>query len=216
VFTIPLAALVMGSVAMAATGSQLPEPVQKWIARVTGISLKHAPKPGQIMARPPAAPKTSQEAAPSMAPNFDFPAVEAPPLQSVVPAMKAPEPLVQMIPPAIASSRAAVVPDRQQAVAGESPITEAEFERYRLAHEAHFIKKDPAAALAAWTDYLAHAPSGRLAVEARYNQALCLLKLGRIKEARQALAPFVSGTFGAYRQKEAQTLVASMVVDAGR
>ena len=98
---------------------------------------------------------------------------------------------------------------------GDTPVGEVEFERYRVAHEAHFILKDPAAALAAWSDYLAHSPTGRLAVEARYNRALCLLRLGRIGEARAALQPFVAGAYGAYRQKEARNLVATLDADAG-
>jgi hypothetical protein len=108
------------------------------------------------------------------------------------------------------------LPDKAHLVAGDSLITEAEFERYRVAHDAHFVRKDPSAALAAWSDYLAHAPSGRLAVEARYNQALCLLKLGRKGEARRALLPFVSGAFGSYRKQEARTLIATLDADAGR
>ena len=105
--------------------------------------------------------------------------------------------------------------DKPRALPGEEPVSEEEFRRYRIAHEAHFNRKDPTAALAAWSDYLAHSPTGRLAVEARYNRALCLLKLGKIHEARTALAPFTAGAFGAYRQREAQTLIATLNADAG-
>jgi TolA-binding protein len=107
-------------------------------------------------------------------------------------------------------------PEKPKRMPGDTPITEAEFERYRLAHEAHFVKKDYALALVAWSDYLAHSPSGRLVVEARYNQALCLLKLRRVEEAKAALGPFVSGVYGSYRRGEAEQVLATLIADAGR
>ena len=61
-------------------------------------------------------------------------------------------------------------------------------------------------ALSGWNAYLQAAPGGRLATEARYNRAICLLRLGRDAEARQALEPFASGKFG-YRQNEARELL---------
>jgi hypothetical protein len=77
---------------------------------------------------------------------------------------------------------------------------------YRLAHEAHFTSHDCARALLGWNAYLQAAPNGRLATEARYNRAICLLRLGRDAEARHALAPFASGKMG-YRQNEARELL---------
>jgi hypothetical protein len=77
---------------------------------------------------------------------------------------------------------------------------------YRLAHEAHFARQDYTAALAGWDAYLRAAPGGRLATEARYNRAICLLRLGRDAEARRALEPFASGFMG-YRQNEARELL---------
>jgi hypothetical protein len=77
---------------------------------------------------------------------------------------------------------------------------------YRLAHEAHFASHDYARALAGWDAYLRAAPNGRLATEARYNRAICLLRLGRDTDARQALEPFASGKIG-YRQNEARQLL---------
>jgi hypothetical protein len=80
-------------------------------------------------------------------------------------------------------------------------------ELYREAHAAHFVLKDPAAALAAWDRYLAAAPNGAFAVEARYNRAIALVRLGRTAEAAQALRPFAAGDYGAYRKVEAQRLL---------
>ena len=80
---------------------------------------------------------------------------------------------------------------------------------YRRAHELHFHGGDPAAALAAWDAYLAAEPDGRFAVDARYNRALMLVRLGRYGEARAALAPYARGEVSpaGYRQAEAEQLV---------
>jgi TolA-binding protein len=87
---------------------------------------------------------------------------------------------------------------------------ERELSLYRAAHRAHFIDRDFAAALSGWSDYLSKVPSGRFALEARYNRALCLVQLGRKSEARTALEPFARGAFGAYRQREARELLQAL------
>jgi hypothetical protein len=78
---------------------------------------------------------------------------------------------------------------------------------YRRAHQAHFVDRRYAAALAAWDRYLALPRPGRLALEARYNRALALYRLGRRAEAAQALQPFADGDYGPYRQSEARALL---------
>jgi hypothetical protein len=80
---------------------------------------------------------------------------------------------------------------------------------YRAAHELHFHGDDVAAALAAWDAYLAVSPHGAFAIEARYNRALCLVKLGRLAEARDGLAPFAAGDVApaGYRRDEAARLI---------
>jgi hypothetical protein len=80
---------------------------------------------------------------------------------------------------------------------------------YRAAHQLHFHGKDPGAALAAWDDYLASSPSGRFAIEARYNRAMSLVRLRRYRDAITALQPFARGEImpSGYRQVEAQRLV---------
>jgi hypothetical protein len=81
---------------------------------------------------------------------------------------------------------------------------------YRAAHRAHFEAHDPAAALRAWDEYLAAAPRGRFSVEARYNRALCLVRLGRREPARAALGPFARGAYGEYRRREAEELLEAL------
>ncbi|HVV84069.1 MAG TPA: hypothetical protein VHE35_13430 [Kofleriaceae bacterium] len=83
--------------------------------------------------------------------------------------------------------------------------------RFRRADELH-VRGADADALAAWDDYLAAYPTSPLAVEARYNRALVLVRLRRWDEARLALAPFVAGrvTPPGYRQAEATALVGAI------
>jgi TolA-binding protein len=80
---------------------------------------------------------------------------------------------------------------------------------YERAHELHFRGDAPAAALVAWNAYLAAAPDGTFAIEARYNRALCLVKLGRLAEARTALEPYARGDVvpAGYRQSDAAHLI---------
>jgi hypothetical protein len=78
---------------------------------------------------------------------------------------------------------------------------------YAAAHRAHFVEKDPARALVAWDAYLAAYPRGRYVLEARYNRALDLVRLGRNDEARTALEPFARGEMNGYRQREARAIL---------
>jgi hypothetical protein len=75
------------------------------------------------------------------------------------------------------------------------------------------VARDPSAALEAWDAYLAAFPQGQFSLEARYNRALSLVRLGRMIDARTALAPFADGRFGGYRQREARELMGA--IDAG-
>jgi hypothetical protein len=77
---------------------------------------------------------------------------------------------------------------------------------YGEAHDAHFVRRDYAAALAAWDRYLA-LPPGPLTVEARYNRAMALVRLQRRAEAAEALQPFAAGHYGGYRREEARALL---------
>jgi hypothetical protein len=81
---------------------------------------------------------------------------------------------------------------------------------YARAHELHFVARDREAALRAWDDYLARAPLQVMRIEAEYNRALCLVRLGRNEEALRELAPFADGTHGAYRRRESAALVRAL------
>jgi len=81
---------------------------------------------------------------------------------------------------------------------------DAESRAYGRAHEAHFVARDPRSALAAWDRYLAAYPRGAFAPEARFNRALCLVRLGRDDAAREALRPIAAGR---YRASEATALI---------
>ena len=88
-----------------------------------------------------------------------------------------------------------------------TPTLDAESRAYQRAHEAHFGADEPRAALAAWNRYLAAYPRGTFAPEARYNRALCLLRLGHKEAGVAALRPFARGSYGDYRRREATTLI---------
>lgn len=78
---------------------------------------------------------------------------------------------------------------------------------YREAHRAHFDRHDCQAAVLGWERYLAEAPQGRFTLEARYNRALCLVRIGRHREAAAALTPFAEGFYGDYRRADARALL---------
>lgn len=93
-----------------------------------------------------------------------------------------------------------------RAVAVRSPTSD-EDAHYASAHTAHFEARDWPRALEGWNAYLYAHPSGRFAPEARYNRALCLLRLGQLAKGREALAPFADGREGGYRRAEASKLL---------
>lgn len=82
---------------------------------------------------------------------------------------------------------------------------------YRVAHNAHFRSRDFVAALRGWNAYLNAYPRGTFAVEARYNRAICLVRLDQKDEARRALSPFAKGEVAhGYRQAEAKKLLEAL------
>ncbi|MFK7984472.1 MAG: tol-pal system YbgF family protein [Sandaracinaceae bacterium] len=69
-----------------------------------------------------------------------------------------------------------------------TPPPAAERLAFERAHRAQFEARDYLGALSAWTTYLRAYPTGRLLPEARFNRAVCLLRLQRFQQAEEALA----------------------------
>lgn len=125
-------------------------------------------------------------------------------------------PLVDRKPEKVPSERIApsaadeVAPTPIEADAADDEKEARELQLYRTAHRAHFEGGNPAKAMSAWDAYLGFAPSGTFALEARYNRAICLVRMGRKGEARVALSPFAQGVYSGYRKNEATLLLAEL------
>jgi TolA-binding protein len=156
----------------------------------SGVETVPLPGPGL-------APAPQVSAGPRLAPSVAAPSA-APTAEEPPPAPPAPRPSAAVTAPASAA-----------------PTVSAEEERlYAEAHRAHFEARDYPRALAAWDAYLAGHPAGRLAPEARYNRALCLVRLGRRGEAQTALEAFARGDYGSYRRAESTRLLEALSGDA--
>jgi hypothetical protein len=149
---------------------------------------------GQRAQEPPPEPPAQPE--PPVAP----PSAAPPPGPVVAPAASRPAPTPKR------RAAGAPTPPAAPSVAPADPAEEL----YRVAHRAHFVDRDPAAALAAWDRYLAAAPRSRFVPEASYNRAITLVRLGRRDEALSALRRFAEAPAGSYRQREAAALVAAL------
>jgi hypothetical protein len=181
-FVLPIAACLAAGTAWAGATGKLPAVFHAITEAVTGSAKPAEPAPKRAPVVRNAVPAPAAAPAPALPPSVVEPAVEPEP----------PKPS-KAEPPKPAPSSSGAFLDRDG-------------DLYRLAHEAHFTGHDYGRALPAWEAYLRAAPSGRLATEARYNRAICLLRLGRTEEARTALKPFALGALG-YRQSEAQQLL---------
>jgi hypothetical protein len=187
-FVLPLAACLAAGTAWGAATGRLPAMFHAIGQAVSYTAKAPEPKPASL---PPAA-SVVDAPEPSEAPP-------APPEPS-----KASEPATPRVDTA-ASAKPAPTP----ALSSSAAFKDTDGDLYRLAHEAHFTEQDYARALSGWEAYLHAAPGGRLSTEARYNRAICLLRLGRDAEARRALEPFASGKMG-YRQNEARQLLGEL------
>jgi len=185
-FVLPIAACLAGGTAWGAATGRLPA-VFHAISQAVSYTAK-APEPKQT-------PPSSTPSLPP-APATPEPAVAPPGAPEPEKTSQAEPPRTQ---PLVSAKPAA-------SLAASAAFQDTDGDLYRLAHEAHFTSHDYARALSGWEQYLRAAPRGRLATEARYNRAICLLRLGRDAEARRALEPFASGKMG-YRQNEAQQLL---------
>jgi hypothetical protein len=201
-FAVPLAAALVGSFAWAAVEGKLP----------VSITARETAAPPTQMGDTAKPPVHGSDVAPVEAPGSSSSALEA-----AVPTL--PESGSSAPPPATARAPAAVATaargPRAMAVAASPPMPpppseNGEVTLYTRAHRLHFVDKNPGAALTAWDAYLRAFPRGRLALESRYNRALCLVRLNRRDEAAAALAGFAKGAYGGYRQAEARALLNAM------
>jgi hypothetical protein len=199
---VPLAATFALSTAWAAATGRLPALLARF--QRAPPAVEHPPVAGFHA--------SSHEEADTAAPVLaaQDPANDAPTApQTASPALSRPQ--AQSAPQALATLPSRHVtrptPTKEPTDAMASATSNAEESLYAEAHTAHFVAHDAPAALRAWDTYLAAYPSGRLALEARYNRALTLVRLGRVAEARTALAPFAQGPIGGYRQSEARALL---------
>ena len=189
-FILPIAACLAAGTAWGAATGRLPAMFHA-VGQLVGYSSKpHQTSEPKANARGSIGnPKATSAAEPAVPP----------------PVVAAPAPVAET-PPAPAKAEAAPSAKATPSLSSSAAFQDTDGDLYRLAHEAHFTSHDYARALTGWNAYLQAAPNGRLATEARYNRAICLLRLGRDAEARQALEPFASGKMG-YRQHEARELL---------
>jgi len=181
-FVLPIAACLAAGTAWGTATGRLPEAFRA----LREVVYPNAKPPEARPSKPVT--KRAPAALPSAAEPAPLPLPEAP----VEP------------PPAASAPASALRP--APSTSSSAAFQDTDGDLYRLAHDAHFKSHDYARALSAWEAYLRAAPGGRLATEARYNRAICLLRLGRDAEARRALQPFATGMLG-YRQSEAQQLL---------
>jgi len=212
-FVLPLVAVFVASAAFAASQPELRAAISTRLEQLLGVP--HTPReaaPGRQplpAASAFAAKRTSEAVVPPAAAPEATPGADA----------AAPIPIDSL--PLAQTSRdspSTVLPatPRRDLKAVAAPATtppadeQAELEAYRTAHRVHFDGGSPAASLAAWNRYLDDFPGGSFADDARFNRALCLIRLGRHAEARTALAPFAAAPAGSYRQTEAASLLRSL------
>ena len=203
-FALPLVAVLAASAAFAASEPALRAAVRAGFATLLGDAA--APLPARRPHRPASAanplpptpigaPATSVDGESTLEGQAPI-AIESLPL--ALPASSGPG----------AARPGAFRPAVEAAAAPPAPNdADAQLDAYRAAHRAHFDGGSPAASLAAWDRYLADFPAGSFADDARFNRALCLIRLGRIAEARWALTPFAAVPPGSYRQTEATALL---------
>jgi TolA-binding protein len=239
-WVLPLAAVLTAGSALAASTGQIERAVQvmsEWLGgeRAADGPSEAKPRARKVRSREqPArdrpAPATTVAPAPQQPPE---PTVSPAPALSPAPAPAPAPALVPVRAPRNTVGKSerkqgADAPAGREDASASSPATDGEpsaaaeaveptktinpdLARYREAHRMHFRERDFWAALRAWESYLSSYPEGTFAVEARYNRAICLVRLGRKEEARRALAPFASGEVArGYRKTEASELLEAL------
>jgi TolA-binding protein len=217
---IPIAAvLAFTTAALARWGS---------LGSVRALLTGAAPTPAVVAPMPASAPAPATEPgiAPEPTPEPEAAPTPTPTATATVTATVATEPapgaarssprthalpvaVASSLPPVTGSDTAQPAPPAAASPAAAAPSDD-DADAYGRAHRLHFDSSDPAAALAAWDDYLARFPAGRFAPDARYNRAIDLIKLRRYGEARIGLQPFADGALGGYHRDDARALLRSI------
>lgn len=187
----PIAAVLVATTAWAASTGRLG-------AAVRGVKNLFSPAEPTVALSAPPPPTVATQPPPPEQPREEAPAPPAPEPEPP------PPPVVSAPPP----PRPSVVAPPKVADADVDDASSVDITLYKHAHRLHFVDKSYGAALDAWDEYLRGSPGGAFVIEARYNRAICLVKLGRKAEARIALQPFADGKVGGgYRRDEAAKLL---------
>lgn len=197
-FVLALAATLAASAAFAATQPAVRAAVHRGVQALFGAGPA-----------PSSSPRNVRSAVATAAPSVAAPATQ-PPEPKLAPLAPNDLPVERGPSSAPSQLRAAPSVSPRSPVASSSAAFDAQVESYRQAHRTHFGGAAPATALAAWDEHLRTYPNGSFATDARFNRALCLLRLGRHDEARAALRPFAEAPVGSYRQQEAASLLLSL------
>jgi hypothetical protein len=188
-FVLPIAASFAAATAWGTVSGRAPE-IARNVVQALGLSLDTPPPPP-----PPQRPRRGNKAAPAPSSRAEEPPKPIEPLPEPAPA------------PTTAEAPAPASPRPANSGQGGARELDLAHELYRSAHRAHFGEQNCGRAVQAWSAYLRAAPRGRFAPEARYNRALCWVRLGERDLARSALGPFARGQYGTYRQRDAQALI---------
>jgi TolA-binding protein len=193
---VPALALLGGGTALAAATGKLPQIVEAAIAVLTGeAELEETPsETGANKLASTGTPNDTPEVTP---PEVDE-AEEAEPIGEEAEASEET--------PGRAGTGAALL-HKPKADGAPEPALDPSLEVYRAAHEAHFKNGDCEGAVRGYRKYLRDAPSGTFFLEAKYNLGVCLARLGRTQEARDALTPFAEGKYGDYRKSQSKKLL---------
>jgi hypothetical protein len=211
---LPLAALLVASTAWAASTGRLRGSL-RWVAAALAPAAAEAPARGGLGAAATPAARAVVEATAALAPSGSndpnaSDAATAPPSDPATATPSASPGAASVAAPPVKATASGAPSGAAPSASGESAEETRARALYSAAHHAHFASQDWGAALAGWDRYLAAAPRGAFAAEARYNRALCLVRLGRVGEARTALEPFAGGAFGEYRRAEASKLLEAL------
>ena len=213
-FLAPIAATF---IAASAYGSATGKTHEAMLVLVRALGIHRSEAPATVLPRrssaTPAAKAALAPTPPATPAAASPPEPEAPPavlLPPAAPTSTPPVGLRRAEPAGPAPTTTAAAPSHSLPGVGGAAAADPTFELYRAAHQAHFADRDYGRALTAWGAYLKAAPNGALVPEARYNRALCLVRLHRNDEARAALKPFATGQYGTYRREDAERLLSAL------